>query len=103
MHFFSSLILEFLTYLLKGLHEDVNLVTKKPSPFRFDEKAWDRMNDFEKSEEHWRMNLRTDNSRITGKLIILRMKQKKTTDIKFFPLKRHVCGPTQKYSKMYQM
>jgi hypothetical protein len=34
---------EFLYYLLKGLHEDVNLVRKKPSPFRFDEKAWDRM------------------------------------------------------------
>jgi hypothetical protein len=28
------------------LHEDVNLVKKKPSPFRFDEKAWDRMKYF---------------------------------------------------------
>ena len=34
---------EFLYYLIKGLHEDVNLIRKKPSPFRFDEKAWDRM------------------------------------------------------------
>jgi ubiquitin carboxyl-terminal hydrolase 2/21 len=34
---------EFLYYLLKGLHEDVNLIKKKPSPFKFDEKAWDRM------------------------------------------------------------
>ena len=34
---------EFLSYLIKGLHEDVNLVRKRPSPFRFDEKAWDRM------------------------------------------------------------
>jgi ubiquitin carboxyl-terminal hydrolase 2/21 len=34
---------EFLYYLLKGLHEDVNLIKKKPPPFIFDEKAWDRM------------------------------------------------------------
>jgi len=75
------------------LHEDVNLVKKKPSPFRFDEKAWDRMkyffsiknsneywifnyickylkSDAEKSKEHWDMNLRTDNSRISGIIFI---------------------------------
>lgn len=34
---------EFLYYLLKGLHEDVNLIKKKPTPIKFDEKAWDKM------------------------------------------------------------
>jgi ubiquitin carboxyl-terminal hydrolase 2/21 len=34
---------EFLYYLLKGLHEDVNLIRKKPSTVKFDEKAWDQM------------------------------------------------------------
>jgi ubiquitin C-terminal hydrolase len=34
---------EFLSYLLKGLHEDVNLIKKKPAPIKFDENAWDRM------------------------------------------------------------
>ncbi len=34
---------EFLYYLLKGLHEDVNLVRKKPTPIKFDEAAWDKM------------------------------------------------------------
>ena len=56
---------EFLNYLLKGLHEDVNLVRKKPS-IKFDEQAWDRMNDVEKSNEHWAINLKIENSRISG-------------------------------------
>ncbi len=60
---------EFLSYLIKGLHEDVNLIRKRPSPFRFDEKAWDRMSDAEKSQEHWLMNLRTDNSRISDMFV----------------------------------
>lgn len=60
---------EFLYYLVKGLHEDVNLIKKRPSPFRFDEKAWDRMSDREKSQEHWSMNLRTDNSRISDMFV----------------------------------
>lgn len=34
---------EFLTYLIKGLHEDVNLVKSKPAPYVIDEKTWDRM------------------------------------------------------------
>lgn len=34
---------EFLSYLLKGLHEDVNLIKKKPAPIKFDENAWDKM------------------------------------------------------------
>jgi ubiquitin C-terminal hydrolase len=57
--------IEFLYYLLKGLHEEVNLVKKKPSPIKFDEKAWDRMSEHEKAEEHWSLNLRTDHSRIS--------------------------------------
>lgn len=60
---------EFLYYLINGLHEDVNLIRKKPSPFRFDEKAWDRMTDAEKSQEHWSMNLRTDDSRISDMFV----------------------------------
>lgn len=55
---------EFLNYLLKGLHEDVNLVKKKAS-IKFDEQAWDRMSDVEKSEEHWSNNLKIENSRIS--------------------------------------
>jgi hypothetical protein len=34
---------EFLSYLLKGLHEDVNWIKKKPLPIKFDENAWDKM------------------------------------------------------------
>lgn len=40
---FLYFFLEFLYYLLKGLHEDVNLVKKKAPVYKFDEKAWDRM------------------------------------------------------------
>ncbi len=40
---------------------------KKPS-IKFDEQAWDRMSDVEKSDEHWSINLRIENSRISGKL-----------------------------------
>ena len=34
---------EFFIFLLNGLSEDVNLVKRKPTPIKFDEKAWDRM------------------------------------------------------------
>ena len=58
---------EFLYYLLKGLHEDVNLIKKKPTNLKpFDEAAWDRMSVKEKSDEHWLNNLRIERSHISG-------------------------------------
>ncbi|RNA29117.1 ubiquitin carboxyl-terminal hydrolase 2-like isoform X2 [Brachionus plicatilis] len=56
---------EFLTYLIKGLHEDVNLVKVKPAPFHIDEKTWDKMNDKQKSDAHWKVNFRCEQSRIS--------------------------------------
>lgn len=60
---------EFLYYLLKGLHEDVNLIKKKPPAIKFDEAAWDRMNVQQKSEEHWSNNLRIDKSAISDMFV----------------------------------
>ncbi|CAF0840314.1 unnamed protein product [Brachionus calyciflorus] len=60
---------EFLTYLIKGLHEDVNLVKTKPPSYSIDDKTWDAMNDFEKSEAHWMLNFRGEKSKISDMFV----------------------------------
>lgn len=53
---------EFLRYLLEGLHEDVNRVTKKPKPVTI--KDEDFLQDKDKGHEYWRVYLTYDNSHI---------------------------------------
>ncbi|XP_063441731.1 ubiquitin carboxyl-terminal hydrolase 2-like [Mytilus trossulus] len=53
---------EFLRYLLEGLHEDVNRVTKKPKPVTI--KDEDFPQDKDKGQEYWRVYLTYDNSHI---------------------------------------
>ncbi|KAK6173980.1 hypothetical protein SNE40_017343 [Patella caerulea] len=55
---------EFLRYLLEGLHEDVNRVTKKPKAVILQDDKLERKSDAEKAHEYWRAYLNMDNSRI---------------------------------------
>jgi ubiquitin C-terminal hydrolase len=56
---------EVFIFLLNGLSEDVNLVRRKSTPIKFDEKLWDKMSDAEKSRDQWERFLRLENSKIT--------------------------------------
>jgi hypothetical protein len=56
---------EFFIFLMNGLSDDVNLVKRKATPIKFDEKAWDRMSDAEKSADQWSRFVRLENSKIT--------------------------------------
>ncbi|ESO99084.1 hypothetical protein LOTGIDRAFT_226424 [Lottia gigantea] len=55
---------EFLRYLLEGLHEDVNRVTKKPKPMILDDVKLETKSDNEKAHEYWTAYLNIDNSKI---------------------------------------
>ncbi|CAF2671104.1 unnamed protein product [Rotaria sp. Silwood2] len=56
---------EFLRYLLQGLHEDVNLVQRKPSPIKIDEKAEEKMKERDRAKLGWERCLLYDNSAIS--------------------------------------
>ncbi|KAL5019637.1 hypothetical protein ScPMuIL_002529 [Solemya velum] len=53
---------EFLRYLLEGLHEDVNKITRKPKMVVLDDDQFN--SDNEQSCEYWKNYLKFDNSRI---------------------------------------
>ncbi|GFS20656.1 ubiquitin carboxyl-terminal hydrolase 2-like [Elysia marginata] len=62
---------EFLRYLLEGLHEDVNRVTKKTAPIILDDDALDKKrlgldkkSDSGKAQDYWKAYLNRDNSLI---------------------------------------
>ncbi|CAG5122907.1 unnamed protein product [Candidula unifasciata] len=55
---------EFLRYLLEGLHEDVNRVTKKPAPIILDDNQLEKRSDSGKAQEYWKAYLNRDNSMI---------------------------------------
>ncbi|XP_055866879.1 ubiquitin carboxyl-terminal hydrolase 2-like isoform X2 [Biomphalaria glabrata] len=55
---------EFLRYLLEGLHEDVNKVTKKQAPIILDDLQLDKKHDSGKAQEYWKAYLNRDNSKI---------------------------------------
>ncbi|XP_012944435.1 ubiquitin carboxyl-terminal hydrolase 2 isoform X2 [Aplysia californica] len=55
---------EFLRYLLEGLHEDVNRVTKKPVPIILDDDQLEKKNDNGKAQDYWKAYLNRDNSLI---------------------------------------
>ena len=56
---------ELFIFLMNGLSEDVNQVRRKTTPVKFDEKAWDRMSDAEKSADQWARFVRLEKSAIT--------------------------------------
>ncbi|CAL1544646.1 unnamed protein product [Lymnaea stagnalis] len=55
---------EFLRYLLEGLHEDVNRVTKKQAPIILDDDQLEKKVDSGKAQEYWKAYLNRDNSMI---------------------------------------
>lgn len=56
---------EFFIFLLNGLSDDTNLVQKKPTPVKFDEKAWDNLSDSDKSRDQWSRFLSLERSKIS--------------------------------------
>ncbi|GFO29875.1 ubiquitin carboxyl-terminal hydrolase 2-like [Plakobranchus ocellatus] len=55
---------EFLRYLLEGLHEDVNRVTKKTMPIILDDNVLEKKSDSGKAQDYWKAYLNRDNSLI---------------------------------------
>ncbi|XP_059174588.1 ubiquitin carboxyl-terminal hydrolase 2-like isoform X2 [Physella acuta] len=55
---------EFLRYLLEGLHEDVNRVTKKPAPIILDDGQLEKKVDSGKAKDYWNAYLNRDDSMI---------------------------------------
>ncbi|TGZ68832.1 hypothetical protein CRM22_004061 [Opisthorchis felineus] len=55
---------EFLRYVLEGLHNEVNRVTKRPHPVTPDYAAEDKLADRDKADLYWKRYLSMDNSAI---------------------------------------
>jgi len=60
---------EFLRYLLEGLHEDVNRVTKKPQPIILEDEQLEKKNDNGKALEYWKAYVNRDNSVIVDMFV----------------------------------
>lgn len=60
---------EFLRYLLEGLHEDVNRVTKKTAPIILDDNSLEKKSDSGKAQDYWKAYLNRDNSQIVDMFV----------------------------------